>query len=299
MSFIKSAIRSVLPNSVLDWRRALQKKRAEEKRAQYHRDRYKRINKVAGLGSTKNLVKADDYESIVQFLIDRGIAEHHIREGSIPLSSLRFIQETVFSKLDRGSPSYLLHLGNFVGVSLAYMTQALTKVNSESLVFAIDPNVPHRDVENPQAHVMALLNACDLQRNVVPIVGYSLKKNVSNDGAIFDTYDPVTRYDEEMSCENILANLQPVMKASFDVVCFDGNHDGQYLRSELENIIPLLKMGAWIVLDDANAAWAEIHEVFKDIPHFGFETVATDGRVGIAKSTSSTPPRVAAKLSTS
>jgi hypothetical protein len=71
----------------------------------------------------------------------------------------------------------------------------------------------------------------------------------------------------------------------FDVALLDGNHEGEYLRREISKIVRILKLGGLIVLDDVDAHWIEIQEVFQSLGGLGFEIVGTDGRVGVAKLT--------------
>jgi hypothetical protein len=284
---LRAVIRAVTPVGLIELRQALHRKRSDAnqsaERTEFHDNRRRNIGAVDQREKKKASITAARYEDLVEFLVGRGVPENQIREGSMPLSSLEFVREIVLSKLGGRSPAYILHLGNFVGVSLAWIASAITEIHPGSLAFAIDPNIPHRGIMNPQAHVLAVLRASGLERNVIPITGYSLEKNISNDGITFERYDPVSRYDEEISAENILPNLRLVMEGVFDAAFIDGNHEARYLRNETENIIPLMKNDSWMVLDDVSIGWEEIRQVFNELPRFGLEPVATDGRVGIAK----------------
>jgi len=68
--------------------------------------------------------------------------------------------------LDPMRPQIALHIGNFVGISLAYLTCFLAEQHCDSLVVGVDPDVPHRGIRHPQEHVAALLTACGLENNV-------------------------------------------------------------------------------------------------------------------------------------
>jgi hypothetical protein len=63
----------------------------------------------------------------------------------------------------------------------------------------------------------------------------------------------------------------------------DGNHEASYLAKEIQTVLPLLKLGGFVILDDVDTGWAEIREVFSKIASFGLEPIGTDERVGIAR----------------
>ncbi len=268
MMLLKTAIRAAIPVGLLDLRRAWQKRRAKKEqlltRFNFHDLRRQRIDTVSNtfLGTQ---FKADNYERVVAFLVEAGVTEHHIRDGSIPFDSLKFINDTVISKLNPNRPSFVLHIGNFVGVSLAYLTGKIVDLNSQSVVVAIDPNITHRGIANPQSLAMKLLCSCGLQRNVIPITGFSIGKNISNDGVIFENYDPVQSFLEEASCEKVLDNLSLFFNEQFDVACLDGNHEATYLQREIESILPLIKRDGWMIFDDVDQGWPEIQDVFKRV----------------------------------
>jgi hypothetical protein len=179
-----------------------------------------------------------------------------------------------------------LHVGNFVGVSLAYLTAVITARKPDALVLSVDPNLCHRGIANPQSHVTALLSACGLSRNSIVLAAYSGAKSISNDGVVFESYNPEAEFQNETSCEMALANLSKICPGVVDVAMLDGNHEACYLIEELKQLRPLLKGGALLILDDVNQAWAEIQAVFEDVAALGFTAIATDGRVGIARYTS-------------
>lgn len=283
---IKAVVRAVTPAGILDlrraWGRQVHPSDIDAQRSRYHEERHRRIELVSKINNATQFT-ADQYEKVIEFLVGQGVSEVDVREGSIPQASLEFINKTVFSNLPNGNPLLVLHIGNYVGVSLAYVTEMAVKLNSKSVVVAIDPNIPHRSTSNPQSLVMKLLNGCGLQGNVILITGFSSEKNISNDGTIFGEYDPVSSYAEEFSCDHVLSNLRTVFEEKFDVVCLDGNHDAEYLESELKSILPLMKKDSWIIVDDVDAAWVEIRSVFESASKLGFEVVATNRRVGIAR----------------
>jgi hypothetical protein len=284
---LKSLLKAVLPHGlILLWqrRKAREARFAQEAaRAQYHAQRKEQIAIVEDNNRPDRTLDATDYENVVAFLVQRGLPEHHVREGSVPPDSLRFVRDHAVAGLDGTRPLRALHIGNFVGVSLAYLTATLVQQQPESLMISVDPNVTHRGIAHPQSHVLALLSACGLQSNSLVLAGYSGKKSVSNDATVFDGYDPATEFYKEAATEHTLQNLGSISSGSFDLVFLDGNHEATYLVHELKSISPLLREGAYVVLDDVDAAWAEIRDVFLKISEFGLEPVAANGRVGIAR----------------
>jgi hypothetical protein len=285
MMLLKTVVRAI-PSGLLDVGRALRHRRIareqETARAAFHEQRRHRINSVSSVPQQVR-INANDYYAIVAYLLEQGVPEHHLREGSIPPKSLEFINEIVLSRIGSDLPISALHIGNFVGVSLAFIANKIVELNSHSVVVAIDPNIPHRAIENPQSLVMKLLCNCGLQGNVIPITGFSIQKNLSNDGAVFDEYDPARYFLDETSCEHVLRNMGPFFKEAFHVACLDGNHQASYLEQEIESILPLLRKGGWMIFDDVDTTWMEIQDVFKNVARWGLDAVATDGRVGVAR----------------
>jgi hypothetical protein len=125
------------------------------------------------------------YSSAIEFHCSRGLPRQHVVEGSIPEDSLTFCGSILdqLSKTDR--PLLGLHVGNFVGESLVYFAAYARARNDKSLIVSVDPNLPHRGIDDPQKHTIALLNHFNLQSNVIICVGYSGQKSVSNDGLSF------------------------------------------------------------------------------------------------------------------
>lgn len=284
---LKKVVKAVMPYGLVEWRNETRARRfrecTEAARAGFHAERRERI--AEAMGSAPRVpaaVSGVDVEQVAAFLRGRGIPEQHVREGSIPSSSLRFLKERVFDTLEPGRPPCALHVGNFVGVSLVYLGAAMAAVHPDSLVVSVDPNLTHRGIANPQAHVSALLTACGLQRNTLVIAGYSGGKSVSNDGTTFGDYDPVVEFSRECACENSVANLARLCRGAFDIAMLDGNHEAGYLLKELGTVRPLLREGARLILDDVDEAWAELKQVFLDLPKLGWTPIATDGRVGVA-----------------
>lgn len=286
MNALKRYLRAVTPYGLVELRREQLAQRAHEaadvEKAAFHADRRQRIAAVTvSKGAAE--IEGDCGEQVITFLRGRGLSEAHLLEGSVPQSSLEYVRENVIVPTVPTRPLIALHIGNFVGVSLAFLAAAVKERHPDSLVVSIDPNLTHRGISNPQAHVSALLAACGLQRNTMIIAGYSGQKSISNDGVVFDEYDPRIEFLKESACEESLRNLSILCRHTFDLVLMDGNHEASYLVNEIQTALKLLKLGGFVILDDVDTAWAEIQDVFSHITSFGLDPIGTDGRVGIAR----------------
>jgi hypothetical protein len=289
---LRNFFRSILPYGFVEWNRRRRSTARQSnpndwldaRRTDQSRNRV-RIAKTYHDHSRapKSVLNALSYDDVVDFLIARGVDRDHILEGSIPRTSLRTIGEAIDSWLDSSAPLRGLHIGNFVGVSLSFMTAAMVRRHPHSGVIGVDPNLPHRGVHNPQNHVAALLNACGLSSQVLLVAGYSQGKSVSNDGVVFGGYDPHSAYTHEQSCENVLELLCNLGFGQLDIAVIDGNHEAEYLKQEIIQVSKLLRTGGLLVVDDIDDAWEDLRDVFTEIGGFGFEQLLTDGRIGIAR----------------
>jgi hypothetical protein len=118
-----------------------------------------------------------DYEDAVRFLVARGVEEDVLSLSSIPEHHLRFIRATILEQLrPRRHPLISLHIGNFVGISLAAYVDALRTVSRLTTVIAIDPNIVAAGIKNPQEHVIELLARYDLLSSVLLLTGYSFER---------------------------------------------------------------------------------------------------------------------------
>lgn len=286
MNPLKRIFKAITPYGLVELRRAAiaaqMQVASNQSRSAYHAERRRRIASVQSMKSSA-AIQGDIYEQIIEFLADRGVPEHQSREGSVPRNSLEFVHDKAIKSLNSSYPLRALHIGNFVGVSLVFIASVLTTRHPESLVVSIDPNLTHRGIANPQGHVSALVSACGLQSNVLIIAGYSGRKSISNDGTVFDGYDPAKEFINESACEETVRNLVQLAPKSFDLVFLDGNHEAAYLLNELKQLLPLMRNGCFVVLDDVDAAWVEIRNVFENIGELGLDPIGTDGRVGIAR----------------
>lgn len=230
------------------------------------------------------------YEDAIAHVLARGwTTEQHVRWGSVPETSLATIVDTLDAELTSDAPR-LLHVGNFVGISLSYLLDwARTR---DGHVVSVDPDIPHRGVERPQRVVCDLLAHFGLTDRHLLICGYSLDKCFSNDGVVFEGYDPALAWGAEAAPENVLSGLAATGQR-FDAAFIDGNHDAAYLRRELAEITKVLLPSGILVLDDVDANWDQIRRLFEEIDTGGwpYERVLADGRVGILRRLPDDPSR--------
>lgn len=220
------------------------------------------------------------YDDALAFLDDRGIDPEQTREGSMPLESLEFLGAQL-GGLDASRPLVALHVGNFLGVSLAYLAHALGERHPGSRVVSIDPNLTHRGIPRTMETVLALLTHFGLDDRVGILTGYSLEKSLSNQGEILAGYDPIAGFASERACTHQLRLLVELAPARFDLCLMDGNHDAEYLRRELDQVQALVRSGGLLVLDDVSSAWPEIQDAFREISEDRFRKLAANGRIGV------------------
>jgi Methyltransferase domain len=242
----------------------------------WKRSREKARHRVLAAQTSETMVtpSAAHVEGSIRFLVERGLDAIQVREGSMPAQSLEYLAETILDRLPADRPLRALHVGNFVGVSLVYITWLVSERHPESLVVSIDPNVQHREVENPQSHVFALLDRFNmLSRNLI-INGYTLGR--SADEALTEE-----QYASAAACENVLRSLHGLAGSCFDLVVIDGDHDEDYLSREIDAIRGLLTDGGIVVLDDITD-WPGVAAVFKRVSgDDSFVKLGDDGRIGI------------------
>jgi len=223
-----------------------------------------------------------DFGDSVRFLESLGCDRQQVVAGTIPAGSLNYAA-SFFDRLPQGRVRGL-HIGNFVGISLAFFAAAVKKHHQESMVVAIDPNITHRHTRNPMEKVMALLKHFGLDDRCMVITGYSLEQSIANDGRDYlGNYIEDNAHSTEPSCCNQLPLLTSLSPHSFDFAVLDGNHEGAYLRRELDWIDRLLRPGGLLILDDVCASWFEIEEVYETLSGEHYEKLGTDGRIGIAR----------------
>jgi hypothetical protein len=244
--------------------------------------RLKLISQTERRVSVKSETTPFSYEASIEFVCELGIDQAQVRAGSIPEKSLEFCFKKIKEFIDMRNPVQVLHIGNFVGVSLAYFTHEVMIMNPASVVFSIDPNVPHRGLIDPQNVAVKVLTKFDLQKNVVLATGYSLEKNISNDGITYDgKYDPHGEFVNEQGCENVLKNISEMGMRTFDVCIIDGNHDPRYLKRELQILSGMIKDGGMLIVDDVSEDWVSIQRTFHKGASAKLRNIAENGRIGI------------------
>jgi predicted O-methyltransferase YrrM len=219
-------------------------------------------------------------EAALDFLVAQGLDEAQVRAGSIPESSLRFAGDLLRGHLSRERPLRVLHVGNFVGMSLGYFTSLAQELHEDSVVVSIDPNMRHQRVADPQSYVVALLNHFGLLGNSLIVPGYTLEQNLGD--PLPDA--PEDRYLDELACHRVLASLGHLQPAGFDFVMLDGNHDATYLRREFAALRPLLAADAIVGFDDVNEFWPGVQAVFREVVATADDRVidlGSDGRVAL------------------
>lgn len=203
---------------------------------------------------------AYSYEAGIAHLVGRGLPEDQVREGSMPEAALDACGALIAERLDATRPITVLHVGNFVGVSLAWFTDLMRRRDGQSLVIGLDPNVVHRGIEHPQEHVVSLLNRFQLQRQVLLITGYTMEKNLGD----FDPAAMQAAIERDQSCENALSHLARIASGRIDVAVMDGFHESEYLRRELQFVRTLLAPGGLLVLDDV-FDWSALDEIAREL----------------------------------
>jgi hypothetical protein len=271
-NYMKQIIKSLLPHGFVS---SIQRRNREFLRGKW--------NELDSQRVADQLLVSYSYEKSIEFLCSRGTPEDQVRQGSMPEASLRLVANIITSELQGTERVTGIHIGNFLGVSLAYLVHAARAINPKSLLIGIDPNIPHRGVASPQHEVMALLDHFALTSNALCVAAYSLEKSISNDGKDYSgDYNPDTEFSREHSCEHGLQQLGRFLNGSIDFILLDGNHDGQYLQRELDHCTALLRPGGILILDDVSQAWMGIVEQFDQLGHH-FEKLTADGRIGVAK----------------
>jgi len=221
------------------------------------------------------------YQKAIEFLVKEGLDENQIRLGSIPESRMKEVSH--FLKEHFGANRTVgIHIGNFLGISLSHLAKEILPINSKSLILAIDPNLTHRGIENPNLHMVKLLEHFGLDQSILLLQGYSLHKSMSNDGENFYAeYDPFSKFHAEHAIPNQLVNLTKLIPSQVDYIFLDGNHHSQYLKEELRTSQHLLQRKGVILIDDVDNAWVTIKELFESQNENHFDKFNLGGRIGV------------------
>lgn len=222
---------------------------------------------------------AFDYETTIRLLAERGLNEADVRVNSLVSDNLDFIRNSITDRFDR-RPLVGLHIGNFVGVSLAGFADALRNIHQDSTTVAIDPNINVPGFDNPQQHVIGILDHYQLLGSVLLLSSYSFENTDSFENTGRSSALPVDVLPS--SGVNALPQLAR-LGIRFDVALVDGNHTGSTVSREVEWLRGRLNPGAVVFLDDVTDAWQEVQDVFNKISSdtgSGFVAIGHDGRVG-------------------
>ena len=233
---------------------------------------------AAPRGDRRGRAPSFSSEEAIALLVQRGVAEEAVRLGSIPETSMRRVRRTVQRSCPR-RPLRALHVGNFVGVSLAALSDVVVSHDPGSVVVSIDPNLPHLGVEDPQGHVLTLLDHFGLQESNVVICGYSLHRSPNETRA--------GSFADQPAGEGTLLSLERLGQR-FDLALIDGNHDADYVRSELDVLVRLLSDNGLLILDDVFNEHTDLPELFEGLvtgERWPLEELARDERLGILRRT--------------
>jgi hypothetical protein len=89
------------------------------------------------------------YEAAIEFHCARGLNRGQLIGGSMPEASLDFCSKTLDELIPDDRPLVGLHVGNFLGVSLSYFGDYVSRRKAKSVVISIDPNIQHQG-SNPR-----------------------------------------------------------------------------------------------------------------------------------------------------
>jgi hypothetical protein len=236
---------------------------------------------------TETTAPVFDYESAFAWLAANGLDENQCRLGSMPLTVLESAW-TQIERLRRRGPVRLLHIGNFVGVSLCYFASKLDRSQGD-LIVSLDPNIEHRGIQQPATVVTRMAAHFGLGGVILPIQAFSLQANPANDGATSDYSRPLdpSSTRAERGFEHGLENLAAIAAGQFSAVLLDGNHDPAYLNREIDICTRLLAGGGLLLLDDIDAAWENLQALYEKLRlRDGFEEVDRTERLGVLCKTS-------------
>ena len=137
---------------------------------------------------------------------------------------------------------------------------------------------PGREIEDPQAHVLALLHHFGLLAANLIVPGYTLEQTIGEQCA-----ETEADHLQGLACEHVLAGLGRLCGRRFDLVLLDGNHEQSHLARELAAVEGLLAEHAIVVFDDVTQ-WEGVVEVFgQALRDERFVELGEDGRVGVVE----------------
>ena len=171
-------------------------------------------------------------------------------------------------------PQHILEVGSFVGVSSRLILEASTPWQGE--VVAVDPNMRHRNIDQP-GEVARALNRDFLGKRLTVVE------------AFFDRVNPAGFYHDYKAHKPQLDHAQvdalvaqrPVIDATwserFDMIFIDGAHDTEAAMGNYRLARTLLKEGGVMVFHDA-FSWRSVRQVMLDIRSRGKDRVTFLGR---------------------
>lgn len=220
-------------------------------------------------------------DSVAFLTVARDLDPHHVQHGSIPLASLVEARRVLQKELPDGRALVGLHVGNFVGISLAFLTNDLVERHPASVMVSVDPGTTHRGIVRPQEHALALLDRYGLSNSHVFAQGFSVTRAVGHEAHMpAQDFADLTQHH---ASEGVLDSLITAGNA-FDVALMDGNHEGEYLQAEIERLHKLLRSGGVLIMDDVepDGPWVGVFEVFERTKSdHAFELINADGRVAL------------------
>lgn len=275
MNYFKKTIKYILPFGVYSIWSAIKNNELQYKRAM-------RLEEYSKMQTEEyTIVNAYDYEESIRILVSYNLDEAEIRSGSIPEEDLNFLTFELKRCFRDHEKLNLLHIGNFVGVSLCYIANYVRQLHVDGLVVSIDPNIEHRGIVHPEDYVKKLISYFQLDKNILLLDAFSLEKNPKNDGGVL--YTNKIELKIENGCSHALINLTKISSDKFDICIIDGNHKSEYLLEEINSLVMLIKSGGLIVLDDI-LFWEDVKRVFDQLQiDKSFQLVASNDRIGIIK----------------
>jgi predicted O-methyltransferase YrrM len=180
------------------------------------------------------------WQDLVGRIVQLGYDRDQVLCGSMP--------EETLSRLSHILSGNGLQIGGFVGVSHCYLAEALRGKGS---ICTIDPNLTHREIQNPFLVASKMVSHFGLSKNSTLICGYG------NDQMRF------------------FADLG----VKFDFIILDGNHEYETVVTEIGFATPILKPGGYLVLDDIDY-WDGPKKVYNETPA-GYNRVTLDSRAGL------------------
>lgn len=183
----------------------------------------------------------DGFRSVlINHVVSWGCRRDQVEWGSMPEDTLRRLANVLTGNG--------LQIGGFVGISHCYLASSLAK--NKGTICTIDPNITHNHTDNPMLIAVRLAIRLNL-KNSMFILGYA---------------------EEQMK---ILIN----QGAKFDFILIDGNHDENFVLSEVLLADQLLKSGGYLVLDDIDD-WHGPKSVYMNFP-LDYEKIKLDSRAAL------------------